>query len=164
MEDIGSVVSFCRGNGWQNIALLGRSFGGAAALAYAAADPEVRAVCTWSAPVHLDRLFGSRPGDLATPDGIPAQLKEEFFSDMRQHDLLLAAARISPRPLLVIHGTADEAVPVREAEDLFAAAGEPKELVLIPGADHQLSRHYRQAWEAVYRWVKGWAPPGSITH
>lgn len=162
VEDISSVVSCCRENGWQNIGLLGRSFGGAAALAYTAADPAVRALCTWSAPVHLDRLFGSRPGDLLAPDGTIVRLKDEFFSDLRRHDLLLAAARISPRPLLVIHGTADEVVPVREAEDLFVAAGEPKELVLVPGADHQLSQHYRQAWEAVYRWIQGWAPPGSL--
>lgn len=65
VEDIGSVVSFCRSNMWANLALLGRSFGGAAALAYASASHEIRGVCTWSAPAHLDRLFGS--GRTASP-------------------------------------------------------------------------------------------------
>ncbi|TDA70375.1 MAG: alpha/beta hydrolase [Clostridia bacterium] len=95
------------------------------------------------------------------PKGTAVRLKEEFFTDLQQHDLLKAASRISPRPLLVIHGTADDVVPIQDAIDLGAAAGEPKELLLLPGADHQLSRHYQQAWEAVYRWIGQWALAGN---
>jgi pimeloyl-ACP methyl ester carboxylesterase len=40
-------------------------------------------------------------------------------------------ARIAPRPLLVVHGTDDWLVPVSHARRLHAAAGEPKQLVLI---------------------------------
>lgn len=43
---------------------------------------------------------------------------------------------ISPRPLLLIHGTADTHVNSGNSEDLFAAAVEPKKLILLPGIEH----------------------------
>ncbi len=39
-------------------------------------------------------------------------------------------------PVLVMHGTADTIIPPWHGEKLFAAANEPKQLVLIPGANH----------------------------
>jgi fermentation-respiration switch protein FrsA (DUF1100 family) len=45
--------------------------------------------------------------------------------------------RISPRALLIIHTERDTMVPVEEAHALYARAGEPKRLFLIPGADHK---------------------------
>ena len=45
-------------------------------------------------------------------------------------------ADLAPRPLLVIHGTADRVVPAVLSERLFALAREPKELWLIAGAGH----------------------------
>jgi uncharacterized protein len=44
--------------------------------------------------------------------------------------------RIAPRPILFTHGTLDEIVPLRHARMLFAAAEEPKELWIVPGAHH----------------------------
>jgi len=39
-------------------------------------------------------------------------------------------------PLLVIHGTRDELIPVEEGKALYEAANEPKELFLVEGAGH----------------------------
>jgi fermentation-respiration switch protein FrsA (DUF1100 family) len=39
-------------------------------------------------------------------------------------------------PLLIIHGTDDEIIPVDMGRRLFAAARDPKELFIIPGAHH----------------------------
>lgn len=39
-------------------------------------------------------------------------------------------------PVLVIHGEGDDLIPASEGMDLFAAAPEPKELFLVPGAGH----------------------------
>jgi fermentation-respiration switch protein FrsA (DUF1100 family) len=47
-----------------------------------------------------------------------------------------AIGRISPTPLLIMHGTRDEVVPVSMANALYAAAGEPKDLWLLKGAGH----------------------------
>jgi hypothetical protein len=39
-------------------------------------------------------------------------------------------------PIMIIHGELDELIPVGEGLDLYAAAPEPKELFLVPGAGH----------------------------
>jgi fermentation-respiration switch protein FrsA (DUF1100 family) len=53
-------------------------------------------------------------------------------------------AAISPRPLLLIHGLADTEVSPANSEILFAAAGEPKELWLVPDIDHTRGMRDRQ--------------------
>jgi len=45
-------------------------------------------------------------------------------------------AAISPIPLLLIHSTADDAIPHAHSQRLFAEAREPKRLIEIPGAGH----------------------------
>jgi len=44
--------------------------------------------------------------------------------------------RISPRPLLIVHGARNEYHPLDEARHLYARAGEPKQLIEIAGAGH----------------------------
>jgi fermentation-respiration switch protein FrsA (DUF1100 family) len=43
---------------------------------------------------------------------------------------------ITPRPILLMHGDADPTIPVSHTLDLFAAANEPKTLVIVPGGGH----------------------------
>src|SRR5262252_2651606 len=52
-----------------------------------------------------------------------------------------AVGRLAPRPLLVLHGTADPILPDRCARDLYARAAEPKELGLYAGDGHGLEHH-----------------------
>lgn len=49
--------------------------------------------------------------------------------------------QIAPRPLLVIHGTSDERILESQVRRLFAAAGQPKDLWLVPGATHASIRN-----------------------
>lgn len=44
--------------------------------------------------------------------------------------------RLSPRPVLIMHGEADDVTPVEEAEMLYKAAGDPKKLIVFPNAYH----------------------------
>jgi fermentation-respiration switch protein FrsA (DUF1100 family) len=48
-------------------------------------------------------------------------------------------AAVSPLPLLLIHGDRDEVVPPDHSRQLFELAGEPKELLIVPGAGHTQS-------------------------
>lgn len=46
--------------------------------------------------------------------------------------------QISPRPLLLMHGSADEILPDRCSRDLYARAGEPRQLLLYENCRHGL--------------------------
>jgi fermentation-respiration switch protein FrsA (DUF1100 family) len=47
-----------------------------------------------------------------------------------------AVAALAPRPPSLIHGAADRLIPVANARALYAAAGGPKELWLVPARGH----------------------------
>ena len=51
------------------------------------------------------------------------------------------------KPLLLVHGSADEVLLPQASEDIYSRAGEPKRLVILEGAGHGL----REAAEEVYR-------------
>jgi pimeloyl-ACP methyl ester carboxylesterase len=67
-------------------------------------------------------------------------LYRDVLDDLRANrgtlDMEAAAGRLGPA-LLIVHGTADEAVPVAEAHSLHAAAG-TAELAIIDGAGHTM--------------------------
>lgn len=44
--------------------------------------------------------------------------------------------KIAPRPLLIINGELDTLISRRDARDLFLAARNPKQMWLVPGANH----------------------------
>jgi alpha-beta hydrolase superfamily lysophospholipase len=44
--------------------------------------------------------------------------------------------QLAPRPVLLIHGAADRLVPAEESQRLFARAGEPRRLEIVPGLGH----------------------------
>ncbi len=52
-----------------------------------------------------------------------------------RYDSLAKIARVTA-PLLVVHGERDRVIPVGQAKLLFAAARDPKRLVLLPEAGH----------------------------
>jgi fermentation-respiration switch protein FrsA (DUF1100 family) len=59
---------------------------------------------------------------------VRALMKDQFRSDE-----LIGAIRA---PLLILHGTNDDVVPIAFGERLFALAPEPKQLVRFPGGGH----------------------------
>jgi dipeptidyl aminopeptidase/acylaminoacyl peptidase len=61
----------------------------------------------------------------------------QFEQDIRDYDAVNVVQRVSPRPLLLLHGKADDTVPYSHAGMIIEAAGEPKKLVSFPGHDHK---------------------------
>ncbi|MCB9850916.1 MAG: alpha/beta hydrolase [Phycisphaerales bacterium] len=45
-------------------------------------------------------------------------------------------ASIAPRPIMIVHGDVDPLIPLAQGKQLFEAAGEPKQFVIIKGAGH----------------------------
>jgi len=61
-------------------------------------------------------------------------------------------ADLTPRPLLVIHGTGDRTLTYQCSVDIDKRAKEPKKLVLFPGADHGISQNSKEMFELVRNW------------
>jgi fermentation-respiration switch protein FrsA (DUF1100 family) len=62
-------------------------------------------------------------------------------------------ASISPRPLLVIHGSDDEWVGADQGRLLYERAGEPRRYVEIKGANHAFAWHRDVLCEEISRWL-----------
>ncbi|MFA4885356.1 MAG: alpha/beta hydrolase [Desulfotomaculaceae bacterium] len=167
ISDIKSTVDFCLQAGFNRVITTGRSFGGTAALCQGAIDNRVAGVSAWAALAKPTRLFagflekaGEDKHDLVPLSGQDGTVyvKRSFFHDLYRHDVTGKAALIAPRPLQVVHGSDDNVVPVRNADIIFNAAREPKAMKIISGADHQFTGHYRQAWEAFFKWLEEYFP------
>jgi dipeptidyl aminopeptidase/acylaminoacyl peptidase len=140
------------------IAVLGHSMGGWAALVTAATEPRLRAVAVYGAPARLgadlrlspDRVEKEFTRFLATT---PEEFAWQAAVVAEQTDALAAAAAIEPRPLLVVHGTADRWVPVAQARELRERAGPSCRYVEVEGADHAFSWHRTELADLVVGWL-----------
>lgn len=140
----------------KNVALIGHSRGGGLAVLYARRDPRVRLLLTWAAVSSLDYRWRDEPGavqrwkrdgvtyveNARTGQQMPLyfQLYEDFQAKADEYNVKYAARALSI-PYLVLHGTADPAVPAASARQLaeWAPNGE---LRLIEGADHVFGGHH----------------------
>ncbi len=63
-------------------------------------------------------------------------------------------AKLSPKPLLLVHGEADEVLPASCSQDIYARVGDPKELILYPGCLHGLDQCRDDLDRDLTRWLK----------
>lgn len=67
-----------------------------------------------------------------------------------------AVTSLAPRcPVLLVHGLEDEVLPPRCSTHVHERAGEPKRLLLFPGAGHSLDEVHEQVRDAALEWLLG---------
>ncbi|WP_182358388.1 alpha/beta hydrolase family protein [Tomitella gaofuii] len=149
IEDLVLAAEHLAGLGFAPDLLVGHSLGGAAVLASAEHIRGVRGVATVAAPytvAALHRHFTAqrarieRDGEADVPlAGRPLTITRAFVHDLDTHDIAASAAHLGV-PVLFMHALGDREVPLADAERLYAAAREPKELVTLDGtANHLLT-------------------------
>ena len=122
----------------------GISQGASAVIRAAVADERVRAVVVDSTLTIAQDILPTR-----VLLGLPLPLRmylagmTRIFASaelgcnlFRRADLAAETSKLSPRPLLVIHGSEDLVADPGEAARLYEAAGQPKCLDMVPGAGH----------------------------
>jgi fermentation-respiration switch protein FrsA (DUF1100 family) len=143
------------------LSLLGFSGGAAVSVYVAAQDKRVSAVVCGACPAGFGEWTRRDPQSLIEHFRDVGAIRDSDFPPSPRQWLdgfevvkpIDYIARISPRPLLIVHGDKDETVSVDDARRLYAKAGEPKKLVIVEGAEHRL-RHDQGAMAIVLEWLK----------
>jgi len=146
------------------VCLAGFRLGGTLAVVSAAYDPRVRAVTSFAAPASLREWvrdpawfleYARGTGVLRTAGYPPDPVAwTRAISDL---DPLEAAARLAPRPWMIVHGSDDDVVPVESARIFTEAAGEGCELRILQHGPHRL-RHDPRAIALLLGWLARRAP------
>jgi fermentation-respiration switch protein FrsA (DUF1100 family) len=120
------------------VALRGSSMGGFQAIHTAAGDQSLCAVvAVCPAPEHsLLRMLRSEEPLRFTCD---VAATEAWLESL---DLFHAVRRLGPHTaLLLLHARGDEQIPYTVSADLYAAAHQPKRLLVLPGGHHRSIQH-----------------------
>jgi len=142
----GALPPFGRAPG--RIGIVGHSMGGGVAILFAASDKDISALVTWAAIASVDRFpedvvrdWRARGWTLITNGrtGQELRMTTAFLDDIdanRERLDIVAAARRLAMPVLIVHGRADESVPLAEATALAAAAGSRAGTLFLDGEGH----------------------------
>jgi dipeptidyl aminopeptidase/acylaminoacyl peptidase len=141
------------------IIAVGHSMGSYAAVVTAAQDSRIKAVVAISGSGDL-RM--SPPPERKRTENTLQFLSGITFEDFVAQRRVQAeklnpfdhVAKISPRPILIIHGTEDAIVKPEQAKILYERAKRPKRLVLIEDADHVYTDQRQQLLNTILRWVR----------
>jgi alpha/beta superfamily hydrolase len=145
-----------------SISVMGFS-GGAAVSAYVAShNPKVTSVILCACPSELDFMGGKGEAkswidrfrqigairDKNFPDSV-----DEWLGGFKLIRPIQWIDKISPRPLLIVHGEEDEVVEAKHAWSLFKKAREPKEIAIVRRGNHKL-RLNEEAMGIAKEWLK----------
>ncbi len=141
------------------IGILAQSFGTATTIAL---EPRIKCLVMMGSTAHakenLIKLFdkGYNPNGISVrtkSDGSITKIKSQFWKDFEKYNLLESIKRIHC-PILFIYGGKDDKVPVSDTEAYFQNANEPKQKIIIEGADHGMRPHREKMYKIVIDWFK----------
>lgn len=165
VEDLQAAFEFMQSRQHGKTVIFGSSMGGTVALLFAAQnadDTNVAAVVTLAAPGHPENF----PKRVLTPKQLQRwrergyttynrqRLNVSLLEDLERLNVPDAARRIRC-PVLILHGDADEVVPVAEAYELHEILTSPKQLLIFKDSDHRFSNPFvmRQAMTQALDWL-----------
>jgi alpha-beta hydrolase superfamily lysophospholipase len=156
IEDVLTMAELVRAHA-PRVALRGSSMGGFQAIHAAARDPSFCAVVAICPAPERSLLRMLRSGEpLRFECDAPAT--EKWLESL---DLFDAVGRIGPETgLLLLHAMGDEQIPYTVSEELYAAAHEPKRLLVLPGGHHRSLQHDLEVQAMSRRFIRKAARSG----
>lgn len=159
LEDLEAAFEFLRGQetvDTNRMGLLGLSMGGLVSACLTARRDDIAALCMWEAPLDLlltmTRLLGPYTvKSVRTKGYVQAgliQLGPDFFETLEGLDAA-ELVRDYCRPVLIVHGTADNIVPLETANQWRRSFKKTDaEVFLVDGGDHAFTRD-AWSWPAI---------------
>lgn len=141
VADLGSVLDAL---GDRRISYVGHSMGAAVGVITASRDERIRNLVSLAGMVHtrefIRRMFGDlRPGEpMLGKDH--CRLSTTLVDDLEAIDSVAPLGARIRVPWLLVHGNADDVVPIQHARDIHEVAGGRSQLVELEGVDHSFSR------------------------
>lgn len=159
LVDLLAGAEYLRGvEGVGGVWVAGFGTGGALAICAGARDPAIRGVAALGAPADFDdwathpRRLVLHARDVGTIRSTPfPPVFDAWAREFKEIRAVACAPEMAPRPLLLIHGSEDEMVPVFDARVLADAHGDA-ELRIIEGGAHHL-RHDPRAVAVLLGWL-----------
>jgi fermentation-respiration switch protein FrsA (DUF1100 family) len=143
------------------ISVMGFSAGAAVSVYVASNDFRFKSIVVCSCPTHFHFADDSQDVDSAIvqfrnagiikDSGFPPSITD-WIAGFNEVKPIRWIKKISPRPLLIIHGTQDDVVYPSSAQELYERAGDPKQIVMIEGAGHRL-RLEKRAMDCALNWL-----------
>jgi alpha-beta hydrolase superfamily lysophospholipase len=148
------------------VMLLGFSGGGAAAIRVAAESARVYGVAAAGTPSHFgifekdsaDIVADFRKRGLIRSPGFPKDL-DRWLDGFKEIEPRRWIAQVQAKHILIVHGDADELIPVEHSSEIFAhAPAGVAELQIIPGGVHRLRLDPRciEILKAWFLKILGW--------
>jgi len=163
-SDLSKILDFVKSQSKVDSSRIGihaQSFGTATTIAL---EPAIQCLVMTGSISHPKEVMSKLFGDGYHPEGISTRTKSEgtitrikpqFWKDFENYDLLNSIKKINC-PILFIHGSKDDRVPISEMEAYFRNANEPKEKIIIEGVDHGLEPCREKMYEIAVQWFKRW--------
>ncbi|MBZ5516917.1 MAG: hypothetical protein LAN62_19125 [Acidobacteriia bacterium] len=150
--DFGTIIRFAKEqSGAKSVVLVGWSEG-AGLVVLGALDPGVRADLRGVVAIGLPELneLAWRWSDsiIYVTHKVP---KEPTFNSKDY------VGKLPPVPLTMIQSAHDEFVPLEKAREIFASAGEPKQIVCVEAKDHHFENQrpaFYQALDRAFAWFE----------
>lgn len=142
------------------VAYVGHSMGGAVGVTVASEDPRIEALVSLAGMVYTKDFAKREFGDVRPDAGFmwdepTCPLSSQYMDDLYQIDNLLNAGSKVKAPWLLVHGTSDDVVPIKDSRDIYSKISGPRKIVEIEGADHVFSEASTQSMtETVVRWIR----------
>ncbi len=141
-RDVQAAIEFLHNRGMLHIGLLGFSYGGMAAMVTTPVCADVEAVISDGGPARIRTGIAARAVELGLPSWLTRPLAWLIIGmtslrlgvNLFKYEPIRWVGKITPRPILFIHGDHDQYLP--DFDELYAAASTPKELWRLPDAGH----------------------------
>jgi len=144
----------------KRIAYVGHSMGAAVGVLTAATGLSIQSLITLAGMTHTSDFVAREFGDVEPGKGYmwgeeDCPLSQNFVDDLNGIGDTLETASKVMQPWLLIHGSADDVVPIKDSLDAFTAANCRKEFLEIPDAGHVFGEEsYPQIIDAIDVWLK----------